>query len=184
MKNLKLINIIWFQTGWWSLVLLASIDQQELGLVIMALLLLLHFSKISTNKPRDLWLMKSCAALGVGCDLMLMNFEVISWPASKSFPYWLIGLWFLFPLTLPYSFRPFLKNISTLPFLATGAALSYLAGASFQVLEFPFAIFHSAWILTLVWTFYLFAFRFFLETVERKTLIKPTQSACIKSSKA
>lgn len=170
MKNLRLVNIIWFQIGWWSLVLFASFGQQEIGLIIMAALVALHFYTLSTHRTRDLWLMKACAALGVAGDLLLMRLEIISWPPSQSFPFWLIGLWFLFPLTLPYSFRPFLQKSATLPLLAVGAALSYLAGVSLQVLEFPLPIVTTALLLSAVWTFYLFVFRIFLKTVDKKIL--------------
>ncbi len=177
MKNLRLLNILWFQIGWWSLVLFASFGQQEIGLIIMAALVALHFYYLSTHRARDLWLMKVCTIFGVAGDLLLMHLEVISWPSSQAFPYWLIGLWFLFPLTLPYSFRPFLQNSATLPFLAVGAALSYLAGVSFQVLEFPLPILTTAFLLSAVWTFYLFIFRLFLNTVDKKILkIQPVNS--------
>ena len=52
----RLINVIWFQVGWWSLLLSAQIGKSILGLAISVILLGLHFVLLSNNKKRDMCL--------------------------------------------------------------------------------------------------------------------------------
>ncbi len=168
-KILFLLNLFGFQLGWWSLVISASYEKEVIGLIIMAILISLHFIFTSQNRSRDLWLMKACSVIGIlGDSLLFLTGVLKTTNGSLIIPYWLIGLWFLFPLTLPYSFKEMLNRTRFLPLLALGAAVSYYAGVGLQVLFLGEPLLLSLGLITLFWLFYLVIFRQLLGFISKK----------------
>ncbi len=172
-KNPKIIfilNLVGFQLGWWMLVLSASYQKETLGLIVMALLVLAHFLFVSQNRARDLYLLKACSVVGILGDSLLIYTGVLkTTDGSVMIPLWLVGLWFLFPLTLPYSFKSFFSKNSALPFLSLGAAASYYAGEAFNVLTMARPLMISLLIISLMWIFYFVIFRWIYKSMELTT---------------
>lgn len=166
MRSSSLINIISFQLGWWTLVISARSQNQEWGLLLALTLFVLHFLFYSNHRRRDHWLVKIIAIWGFGADVFLIKLGLMSFPPSHDFPYWLVGMWILFPLTLPYSFHKLLFNIRLRPLLALGAALSYLAGEGLGVLIFPFGWLTTGIILTGIWLVNLSLFAWLLNYLQ------------------
>jgi hypothetical protein len=155
-----MFQIIWFQAGWWCLVLGASNDWQTLSLIVTAILLSVHFLMFSQRKKADLLTMLSIAALGVLGDFTLLQLGVLILPGTSTaiFPPWLVGIWLMFALTLPYSFFPLLKRKWTFPLLGLGAVASYYAGKHFEILYLAEPLAQTALIMTLWWIAYLLIF--------------------------
>jgi hypothetical protein len=168
LRNSQLANIVWFQVGWWALVLTAAGGYTLWGLVIAPLFLLIHFYLISASWLRDIKLLIPCALIGIIGDTSLISTQWLSYPSSAGYPYWLGGLWFLFPLTLPYSFSHLFNRISTWPLLAVGAALSYSAGVPLKVLELPATYWMTIGVITCLWLCYFILFYFVLKWANTK----------------
>lgn len=167
MRKLNLVNLLGFQLGWWGLVFSARNQSQEWGLTLALLLVLIHFWLFSSYRRRDHWLLKACAIWGISADILLIQIGFIGFPPSHQFPFWLLGMWTLFPLTLPYSFHPLLSRTHLRPLLALGAALSYLAGESLGVLNFPYGALITGMSLSLVWFCHLSFFAWVLTYLQR-----------------
>jgi len=175
-KNQKIIfilNLLGFQFGWWMLVLSASYQKETLGLIVMALLVFGHFLFVSQNRQRDLYLLKACSIVGILGDSLLIYIGVLKTTSgSLMIPLWLVGLWFLFPLTLPYSFKSLFSKNGVLPFLAVGAAASYYAGEAFRVLTLSRPLMISLTIISLMWIFYFLIFRLIYKSIDLTTHLR------------
>ena len=168
LANKNILNAIWFQLGWWALVLSASYKMELLGFAISLCLIAIHFGFIANNLKKDIFTLICCGGLGVSGDFILIQFEIIQTQNSLSlFPIWLIGLWFLFPITLNYSLAWSLKGHLIKPLVAIGAAGSYFAGKSFEILYLKEPIFESFLVITAVWWIYFLLFE--------KTIIRLNQ---------
>lgn len=155
-----MINFLWFQFGWWALVLTATHGQSGLGLIVVFVLLGIHFQWVSKNKKRDLVLLVTCASLGISGDFLLIQIGVFTIPPpAPFFPLWLLGMWLLFPLTLPHSMERFLKNAFFIPLLALAAGFSYYAGTHFQILITNDPVPQNLLIASLAWWIYLLSFK-------------------------
>ncbi len=155
-----MINLLWFQFGWWTLVLTASQGYDWLGFLVALILLGVHFQWLSANKKRDLIIFVASASLGISGDFLLIRLGVFNLPDPETFfPLWLTGLWLIFPLTLPYSLKPLLERTLLLPGLALAAGFSYYAGTYFGILITAEPIFQNLLIASGAWLVYLGSFR-------------------------
>lgn len=158
-----LVNLVGFQLGWWSLVLSASKGKPEWGLGIAAILLFGHFLFYSKKKLRDLLILVPCLLIGILGDTLLIKNGVFINPEGSMIPLWLVGLWILFPLTLPYSFKAVMINRKLLLFVGIMAGFSYYAGQAFEILLTPDPMMLNLGINAFVWMFYLSVFRLILK---------------------
>ncbi len=155
-----MVNLLWFQFGWWTLVLTASHGYDWLGFCVCLFLLGLHFQWLSNNKKRDLIVLIAAASLGISGDFLLIRLGVFNIPDPDTFfPIWLTGLWLLFPLSLPYSMKALLQRSVLLPGMAVAAGFSYYAGTYFGILITPEPIIQNLCVAAGAWLIYLASFR-------------------------
>ena len=141
-KTQSIFNIIFFQLGWWGCFFIAY---ESLSFFLLALLVLCfvtgHFLFVAHKKTRvrEFLFFLLIALPGYACDSLFSSLKVVTF--SESFyglaPLWLLGMWFIFPMSIGYSFS-WLKNRLWLAFIfgAIGGPLSYRFGESFGLIHF------------------------------------------------
>lgn len=129
-----ILNICFFQAGWWACVISAAYGYAWLGVSTVAVIAVVHFFYVSTSRRLDLLL--ACAALLVGllantaiAAAGAMTFPPSTW-ARPLAPAFMLALWFNFALTLTTMLR-WLRRRYVLAALvgALGGPLAYFAGA-------------------------------------------------------
>ena len=136
-----LINFIAFEIGWFAVVLGAAHDYVWTGILVAALVVLLHLL-MSHHLMHQLKLLISVVLIGTAWDSTLAASNVIHYPTgqllSSMAPVWIMAVWALFATTLNVSLV-FLRQRWWLAALfgAIGAPLSFLGGMRLQALQFP-----------------------------------------------
>lgn len=137
----SLLNIILFQIGWWACFLMASRGISLWFLLAVVILLVgTHFSVVvqGQGKSRELLFYTLLGLCGYLMDSLFTYFGVLSFTHSFSIfgPLWLLGMWFVFPMSIGYSFS-WLKNRYLLTFVlgALGGPLTYRFGESFGLIR-------------------------------------------------
>jgi hypothetical protein len=137
--NRLTINIVAFQTGWFSCVLGAANGQPYLGPIVVAVVIALHLA-LAARPVRELVVVLVAAVLGTAFDSMLVQSGWLTYfngiLVAGSAPYWIIAMWMSFATTLNVAVR-WLRGrvfIAAL-FGAVGGPLSYLAGDGLGALE-------------------------------------------------
>ncbi|MEN9359058.1 MAG: hypothetical protein RL095_593 [Verrucomicrobiota bacterium] len=142
-----LINLALYQLGWWSSMLLPP----PAGLAIVAICLAIH-ARLHPE-PRPLFSCLSFGLFGFGLDRLLLASGLAG--SGGEFPFFLLGCWLIFPITLDLSMRFFLATWVRLLLLAAFAPLAYLAASplcSFRYeapLLLGFSLHAALWLLWL-----------------------------------
>lgn len=133
----KILNFIGFDLTWFALVYGAANALPWLG---AGALLAFAIATIATSAaPRaDLALVGIALVLGIALETALVQLGlfayVAAWPLDSAAPWWMVGLWVNFALTLNHS----LSFLQGRPWIAAllGALLApfayYMAGAAFE----------------------------------------------------
>jgi len=128
-----ILNVVFFQAGWFACVLGASAGWPALGPLVVALWLLLHLA--SSGRPRaEIATIVAAGLIGYAADSLLVMADVLAFPSGARLggpsPLWMVALWMNLAGTLGLSMR-WLRGRPLLAALfgAIGAPLSYLAGA-------------------------------------------------------
>lgn len=131
---IKLINFFMFQTGWIISVVAAATGIAHIGLVTVLLILVLHFM-LANDWRSEAWLLVTAIAIGMVFDSLLVSFNLLAYENGiiipGTAPYWIIGMWALFAITLNHSLAWFQQH--TVIAVLAGAVfgpLAYVAGQS------------------------------------------------------
>jgi len=140
-KNLAFLifNFLGLQTTWAACAYGATHGGPMLGVYVGISYVILHFI-FSEMRTRDLKIMLIIAVLGVSIDCMLKQLNMVSFPHYDSnnllIPLWLIALWFVFALMVPYSLYWLKKNLKVACIAgAIGGSFSYYLGHKLGALQ-------------------------------------------------
>lgn len=145
------LNALVFQLGWFCCVLYGW----PLALVYLCCALALHFLFIVEKSQRlsEAILIVAVVTVGWFVDTLFIVSGVLILPDVFMLPpFWLLALWVLFATTLRYCLA-WLENAYLLAALlgAVCGPLNYIAGAKLAGGAITTPLFHSVFIMTLVW---------------------------------
>lgn len=140
MMHKSIINVLLFQTGWFSCVLGAAYDQPFYGSLLAILIIVWHILR-SPQGTREFILVLAALFIGLVWDSYLVSTGWIKYHTGMLHPYlapyWIVIMWGLFATTLNVSLswlteRPWLQIV----FGMTGGPLAYYTGSLYGALEF------------------------------------------------
>ncbi|MEM7610178.1 MAG: DUF2878 domain-containing protein [Pseudomonadota bacterium] len=152
MPNL-VINFLLFQTSWFALVAGAANNLLIPGAALCALFFAWELYRSKARK-RLVALVVVAVAGGIIVDGSYALFGLVEYqlPAGPIAPWWIIGLWVIFALTLTESMGWMRDRIWAGALMAgIGAPLSYLAGYKLGAIEFPLGLATGLGIAALTW---------------------------------
>lgn len=146
LADTRWFNALWFQTTWFFVVL-----GREAFLPATLLMIALHLFLVR-NTRRELLLMSSVAAIGIGADAILHITGVYQFAGNALVPLWLCGLWLAFATTLTRSLaflgqRPWLAALAG----AVALPLNYWAGQRLGAVTFGYSLPVTLVIVALTW---------------------------------
>ncbi len=164
-KKSVILNFFAFYVAWWAMLISHWKGMPVVGWVVFALVMALHFFRVSINKKKDAKEVVLIAVVGILLDTALSRAGVLSF-TSPSFgflpPFWLMGIWFLFATTISYTFI-LIRNKIPAQVIVGGffAPVSYITGAKFGllILSLPFSIYYvihgACWLIFFPLCFYI-----------------------------
>lgn len=150
-----IFNFLGLQFTWAACAYGATHSTPKLGLYIGLTYIILHFI-LSTERLRDVKIMFIIGILGILIDSIFTKFYIISFPHFDAFylptPAWLMCLWFVFALMVPYSLY-WLKNKIVLASIigAIGGSFSYFLGHKLGALQLEDPILINLVIYFIMW---------------------------------
>ncbi|MYB35002.1 MAG: DUF2878 domain-containing protein [Gammaproteobacteria bacterium] len=144
-------NAVKFQAGWVLVVLYGNTVA-----VACAIVALIIYGKWFYTGIQDVFLIAVTVALGFVGDTLLGFFGLLAYPSGLAVPpFWMITLWLLFSMTLPWSVRPLIrKRLVFVVFCIIGGPLSYVAGVRLTDVEFGLEPMQAIPVLVAVWIVY------------------------------
>lgn len=136
-----LVNAGMFQAGWLLCVLYGNAVALACALVSA-----LVYRKWFCSGARDGLLIAATLLVGFAGDTALGLAGVLAYPSGLPVPpFWMMTLWVLFAMTLPWSLRPLARRRRVFAVLCTvGGSFSYLAGVRLTGVSFgweqPYAV--------------------------------------------
>ncbi len=142
------VNAVIFQSGWVLSVLFGNLTALACGLVA-ALLYARYFNPTARDAP----LFAAVVTLGFAGDSLLGLAGVLVHPSGLPFPPpWMMVLWLLFAMTLPWSLRPLTRHGGAfLALCMVGGTLSYVAGERLTTVDFGYGMALTAGVLAIAW---------------------------------
>ncbi|MCY4218755.1 MAG: DUF2878 domain-containing protein [Gammaproteobacteria bacterium] len=161
-------NAVKFQIGWVLVVLYGNTMA-----MVCAVIALLIYSKWFYSGIQDLILIGLTVALGFVGDTLMGYIGLLEYPSGLIVPpFWMITLWLLFSMTLPWSLRPLIRRRPLfILFCIIGGPLSYVVGVRLTDVEFGLEPMNVILILSAIWIVYGFVLSNFVtrwETVNEK----------------
>ncbi len=158
MKNnlwFLIFNFIGLQVTWAACAYGATHSLPLLGLYVGLAYVFPHFY-LSKQRVRDLKIMLIIAVIGITLDIILTKLNILSFPnISNTFlpiPAWLMALWLVFSLMVPYSLYWLGNNLKIAAIAgAMGGSFSYFLGHHLGALELSEPLFISIGIYFLKW---------------------------------
>lgn len=143
----RVFNILLFQIGWFSCVLLSTTS----AVVITATILCLH--QLFLARPGEYYLIAAIAAVGILIDSLLVRLAILNFPTqSVAIPIWLMCLWFLFGSTICHGLSWLRQRLMLAAALSAFAGpVSYLAGAKLAEVSLAEPIWLSVLVLSAIW---------------------------------
>ncbi len=133
------VNIALFQVGWWGVVLAAASGQAVWGVLLVALLAVVHLQRTGWQ-AREFQLLLAVALIGLAYDSLLSWLGWVSYAGSAPgslAPLWMVALWVNFALTLNGALAPLAQRPGLAALLgALGGPLAYWAGAGLGAMTF------------------------------------------------
>lgn len=165
-----IFNFIGLQITWAACAYGATHAMPMLGAYIGFSYVVLHFI-FSDMRLRDLKIMLIIGALGILIDCILTEINILSFPHYGShllpIPPWLMALWFVFALMVPYSLYWLKKNLKIACIAgAIGGSFSYFLGHQLGALQLAEPITKSLGLYLIIWGI---IFPLALKIVERFT---------------
>ncbi len=135
-----IFNFTGLQVTWAACAYGATHALPLLGVYVGLAYIVAHFI-FSKLRIRDLKIMLIVGLLGIAIDSIFTQFNLLSFPEFTNqhlpIPAWLIVLWFVFALMVPYSLYWLRKNLKIASIAgALGGSLSYLLGHILGALHF------------------------------------------------
>ncbi len=159
-----LVNAGIFQAGWILSVLFGNVVALASALASS----LIYYGYYSSGR-RDLELILGVVLLGLVGDTMMGFLGVLVHPNGLPFPPpWMITLWLLFAMTLPWSLRPLTrKRPLFLGLCILGGVASYTVGVRLSDVDFGYARQLTVPVLGLAWLIYGFVILSLIRRWER-----------------
>jgi hypothetical protein len=164
-KKSVFINFFAFYVAWWAMLISNWKGQPAIGWIVFALVMAIHFFRVSINKKKDVIEVLLIAFLGILLDTALSKAGILIFNnALFGFlpPLWLMGIWVLFATTISYTFILIRHKIPAQVIVGGFfAPVSYITGAKFMLLSHyqPFTtyyIIHGAcWLVFFPLCFYI-----------------------------
>lgn len=156
-KNLTFLifNFLGLQVTWAACAYGATHAIPMLGVYIGFSYVILHFI-FSDMRIRDLNIMLIIGVLGILTDCILTSINIVSFPhldvSNTPIPPWLIALWFVFALMVPYSLYWLKKNLIIACIAgAVGGSFSYFLGHKLGALQLTEPLTISLGIYFIIW---------------------------------
>nr|BDT27704.1 DUF2878 domain-containing protein [Bacteriovorax sp. HI3] len=147
-KKSVFINFFAFYVAWWAMLISNWKGQPLIGWVVFALVMAIHFLRVSINKKKDAIEVTLIALVGIILDTVLFKTGILTFnnPLLGTLPpAWLLGIWFLFATTISYTFI-LIRNKIPAQVIVGGffAPVSYITGAKFMLLSLyqPFGVYY------------------------------------------
>lgn len=164
-KKTVFINFFTFYIAWWAILISQWKNQPAIGWIIWAVVIGIHFYKVSINKKKDAIEILLIAVAGLILDTVLAKAHVLTFnnPVSEFLPpLWLVGIWILFATTISYTFV-LIRNKPVAQVITGGffAPISYITGAKFGLLSLysPFWLYYvihgGCWLIFFPLCFYI-----------------------------
>lgn len=164
-KKSVFINFFVFYVAWWSMLISHWKGMPILGWIVFAIVMAIHFLKVSINKKKDAKEVLVIALVGILLDTGLTQAGILTFTNTLYNilpPPWLMGIWILFATTISYSFI-LIRNKILAQVIVGGffAPVSYITGAKFGLLAlyqpFPtyYAIHGACWLVFFPLCFYI-----------------------------
>ena len=150
-----MFNILGLEVTWAACAYGATHELVYLGFWVGIVYVTIHFL-ISKQRLRDLFVVLFIGGAGVLLDISNSLVSIISFEDSHTsiflLPYWLISLWAVFSLLLPYSLSWLTKNLPLAAVLgAIGGGFSYWLGERLGAIQLQDPILLSTTIYTIQW---------------------------------
>ena len=156
-NNLRFLifNFVGLQATWAACAYGATHSFPALGVIVGATYVIAHFY-LSKQRIRDLVTMLIIATVGIILDIALTQVHILSFPNDANnflpIPIWLIALWFVFSLMVPYSLYWLGANLKIAAIAgAIGGSFSYFLGHKLGALQLADPLAVSAGIYFLKW---------------------------------
>lgn len=156
-NNLRFLifNFVGLQVTWAACAYGATHSFPTLGLYVGLAYIILHFY-LSKQRIRDLKIMLIIAIVGIILDMILTQINILSFPNATNdsliIPAWLMALWFVFSLMIPYSLYWLSKNLKIAAIAgALGGSFSYFLGHQLGALQLEEPLIMSVGIYFLKW---------------------------------
>ncbi len=156
-KNIAFLifNFIGLQITWAGCAYGATHNMPLLGVYIGFTYIALHFI-FSEFRIRDMNIMLIIAAIGIVLDALLNQLNILSFPnemnSALPIPAWLMALWLVFSLMVPYSLYWLHKNFTIAAIAgAIGGSFSYFLGHKLGALQLSEPLTISVGIYFLKW---------------------------------
>jgi uncharacterized membrane protein YjjB (DUF3815 family) len=156
-KNIAFIifNFIGLQATWAACAYGATHAMPMLGFYVGLSYVVSHFM-LCKMRTRDVKIMLIIGALGILIDSTLTQINILSFAPHDTeyllLPYWLIALWFVFALMVPYSLNWLSKNLKIACIAgAIGGSFSYFLGHKLGALELAEPLAISLGIYFIIW---------------------------------
>lgn len=132
----KIVNALFYQAGWFALVLGAARGMAWIGIAVAAVGIAYHLWH-RADRWHELRLMIAAAAIGAALDTANAALGVFRFLDGAFFcPPWLVVMWLLFATTFNESLSFLQRNlVLAAAFGAVGGPLAYWAGARFGAME-------------------------------------------------
>jgi len=146
LADTRWFNALWFQSTWFFAVL-----GREAFLPAILLMIALHLFLVR-NTSRELLLLSSVAAIGIGADAILHVVGIYQFAGTALVPLWLCGLWLAFATTLTRSLaflgqRPWLAALAG----AVALPLNYWAGQRLGAVSFGYSLPVTLAVIAVTW---------------------------------
>ena len=144
-------NAVKFQIGWVLVVLYGN--TMAIACAVVALLI---YGRWFYTGVQDVFLIAVTVLLGFVGDTFLGYFGLLAYPGGLAVPpFWMITLWLLFSMTLPWSVRPLIRKRPVfVVFCIIGGPLSYVVGVRLTEVEFGPEPMQAILVLASVWIVY------------------------------
>ncbi len=150
-----IFNFLGLQATWAACAFGATKGMPMLGVYIGFAYIAAHFI-LSQHRLRDLKVMLIIGIAGIIIDSVLSQLNYLSFPGFfnqlLTIPFWLISLWFVFSLMLPYSLYWLIKNLKLAAIAgAIGGSFSYFLGHKLGALQLNDPLTLTVFIYFIIW---------------------------------
>lgn len=150
-----IFNFFGLQVTWAACAYGAANSLSMLGFYIGLTYIILHFL-FSKMRIRDMKIMLIIGVIGIIIDYILTNLNILSFINYNTqylpIPAWLIALWFVFALMVPYSLFWLKKNLKIACIAgAIGGSFSYFLGHKLGALQLTEPLTISLSIYFIIW---------------------------------